>query len=77
VTMDEEAWMPQRFEEHRGRLKPIASRMFGSSADADDAVQEAWLRFARARESGAGSTPLRFALAATAGSAPSATPPCI
>jgi RNA polymerase sigma factor (sigma-70 family) len=46
--MDQDAWLAQGFEEHRGRLKAIASRILGSSTDADDAVQEAWLRFARA-----------------------------
>ncbi|MFL5578546.1 MAG: sigma-70 family RNA polymerase sigma factor [Gemmatimonadaceae bacterium] len=37
-----------RFEEHRGRLRAIARRILGSATDADDAVQEAWLRFNRA-----------------------------
>ena len=45
--MDEGARMAQRFEEHRGRLRAVASRMLGSAVDADDAVQEAWLRFSR------------------------------
>ncbi|WP_163508255.1 sigma-70 family RNA polymerase sigma factor [Fodinicola acaciae] len=38
---------PERFEEHRDRLRAIAFRMLGSSAEADDAVQETWLRLAR------------------------------
>src|SRR5262245_2257978 len=37
-----------RFEEHRTRLHAIAYRMLGSSAEADDAVQETWLRLRRA-----------------------------
>ena len=37
----------QRFEEHRGHLRAVAFRMLGSTGEADDAVQEAWMRFAR------------------------------
>jgi RNA polymerase sigma-70 factor (ECF subfamily) len=37
----------ERFEEHRGRLRAVAHRILGSPSDADDAVQEAWLRFSR------------------------------
>jgi RNA polymerase sigma-70 factor (ECF subfamily) len=40
-------WLAERFEEHRGRLRRIAYRILGSPNDADDAVQEAWLRFSR------------------------------
>ena len=40
-------WQAERFEEHRGRLRTIAYRMLGSPSEADDAVQEAWLRFSR------------------------------
>jgi RNA polymerase sigma factor (sigma-70 family) len=45
--MSEGDWLAERFEEHRGRLRAIAYRILGSSGDADDAVQEAWLRFSR------------------------------
>jgi len=51
VTEDEQEWLAQRFEEHRGRLRAVAYRMLGSTGEADAAVQEAWLRLAR---SGAG-----------------------
>jgi RNA polymerase sigma factor (sigma-70 family) len=42
--MDEHARLGERFEEHRTRLRAVAYRMLGSLADADEAVQEAWLR---------------------------------
>ena len=45
--MDETAWLSERFEEHRGHLRAVAYRMLGSFSDADDAVQDAWLRVAR------------------------------
>jgi RNA polymerase sigma-70 factor (ECF subfamily) len=45
--MDENDWMVARFEEHRPHLRAVAYRMLGSLSDADDAVQEAWLRFSR------------------------------
>ena len=44
---DERDWLAQRFESDRGRLRAVAYRMLGSLAEADDAVQEAWLRLAR------------------------------
>ena len=46
--MDENAWLIERFEEHRPRLRGVAYRMLGSLSEADDAVQEAWLRLSRA-----------------------------
>src|ERR1700683_4932319 len=45
--MHDDEWLAQRFEEDRPRLTAIASRMLGSASDADDAVQEAWLRLSR------------------------------
>jgi RNA polymerase sigma factor (sigma-70 family) len=46
--MDERDWLAERFEEHRTRLRAVAYRMLGSLSEADDAVQEAWLRMSRA-----------------------------
>jgi RNA polymerase sigma-70 factor, ECF subfamily len=45
--MDEREWMVERFEEHRTRLRAVAYRMLGSLSEADDAVQEAWIRLSR------------------------------
>jgi RNA polymerase sigma-70 factor (ECF subfamily) len=45
--MDESEWLAERFEEHRSRLRAVAYRMLGSLAEADDAVQDAWLRLSR------------------------------
>ena len=45
--MDERDWLAERFEEHRGRLRAVAYRMLGSVSEADDAVQESWLRLSR------------------------------
>src|SRR5690349_2823236 len=45
--MDERAWLTERFEEQRPRLRSVAYRMLGSLSEADDAVQEAWLRLDR------------------------------
>src|SRR5829696_2396275 len=46
--MDEHDWLADRFEIHRTHLRAVAYRMLGSLSEADDAVQEAWLRLARA-----------------------------
>jgi RNA polymerase sigma-70 factor (ECF subfamily) len=52
VTVDESDWRARRFEEKRGHLRGVAYRMLGSLSEAEDAVQEAWLRFSRADTSG-------------------------
>jgi len=45
--MDDPEWLARRFEAYRRHLRDVAYRMLGSSSDADDAVQEAWLRLCR------------------------------
>jgi RNA polymerase sigma factor (sigma-70 family) len=45
--MEERDWLAGRFEEHRTHLRAVAYRMLGSLGEADDAVQEAWLRLSR------------------------------
>jgi RNA polymerase sigma factor (sigma-70 family) len=42
--MDQQSWLTERFEENRTRLRGVAYRMLGSRTEAEDAVQEAWLR---------------------------------
>jgi RNA polymerase sigma-70 factor (ECF subfamily) len=42
--MDQQDWLAGRFEENRSRLRAVSYRMLGSLSEADDAVQEAWLR---------------------------------
>jgi RNA polymerase sigma factor (sigma-70 family) len=42
--MDQREWLIERFEHHRSHLRAVAYRMLGSVSEADDAVQEAWLR---------------------------------
>ncbi len=49
--METHDWLAERFEEHRTHLRAVAYRILGSPADADDAVQEAWLRLARSDSS--------------------------
>ena len=46
--MHEHDWLTERFEEHRAHLRAVAYRMLGSVSEAEDAVQEAWLRLSRA-----------------------------
>jgi RNA polymerase sigma factor (sigma-70 family) len=50
--MIESTWLTEQFEQTRGHLRAVAFRMLGSSAEADDAVQEAWLRLSRSDVSG-------------------------
>jgi RNA polymerase sigma-70 factor, ECF subfamily len=45
--MDQQSWLNERFEENRPRLRGVAYRMLGSLSEAEDAVQEAWLRLNR------------------------------
>jgi RNA polymerase sigma factor (sigma-70 family) len=40
-------WLARQFEEHRPRLRAVATRLLGSGSEADDAVQEAWIRLSR------------------------------
>src|SRR5205809_3603578 len=47
MWVDEHEWLTERFEEQRTHLKAVAYRMLGSPTEADDAVQEAWLRLSR------------------------------
>jgi RNA polymerase sigma factor (sigma-70 family) len=42
--MDEREWLTERFQQHRSHLRAVAYRMLGSVGEADDALQEAWLR---------------------------------
>jgi RNA polymerase sigma factor (sigma-70 family) len=52
VNVDEDDWLAERFEAHRTHLAAVAYRMLGSRSEADDAVQEAWLRLSRAGTGG-------------------------
>ena len=50
--LSEHDWLAEQFEANRPHLRAVAYRMLGSSAEADDAVQEAWLRLSRAGAGG-------------------------
>src|SRR5467141_5094661 len=50
--MNQNEWLAERFEENRSHLRAVAYRMLGSTSEADDAVQEAWLRLSRSDTSG-------------------------
>ena len=45
--MNDQEWLAARFEQHRSHLRAVAYRMLGSLSEADDAVQDAWLRLSR------------------------------
>lgn len=50
--MNDQEWLAERFQEQRPHLRAVAYRMLGSLSEADDALQEAWLRLSRADTSG-------------------------
>jgi RNA polymerase sigma factor (sigma-70 family) len=50
--MTESEWLAEGFEQNRTRLRAVAYRMLGSLAEADDAVQESWLRLSRSDATG-------------------------
>jgi RNA polymerase sigma factor (sigma-70 family) len=50
--MNEQEWLAERFQEQRPRLRGVAYRILGSLSEADDAVQEAWLRLSRSGPGG-------------------------
>jgi RNA polymerase sigma factor (sigma-70 family) len=52
VRVDETGWLAQQFETYRAHLRGVAYRMLGSLTDAEDAVQEAWLRLERSGPNG-------------------------
>jgi RNA polymerase sigma factor (sigma-70 family) len=52
VTAEEQQWLTRRFEEQRPQLKAVAYRMLGSVPDAEEAVQDAWLRLSRSGADG-------------------------
>jgi RNA polymerase sigma factor (sigma-70 family) len=50
--MDDQDWLAARFEEHRRHLRAVAFKMLGSAAEADEAVQNTWIRLSRSDTSG-------------------------
>jgi RNA polymerase sigma-70 factor (ECF subfamily) len=50
--VNEHNWFADRFEENRGHLRQVAYRMLGSLSEADDAIQETWLRLSRVQAGG-------------------------
>lgn len=50
--MTEKDWLAKQFEDHRGHLRGVAYRMLGSLSEADDAIQETWLRLNRSGATG-------------------------
>lgn len=50
--MSEHEWLVEKFEAHRSHLQAVAYRMLGSLSEAEDAVQESWLRLSRSDRSG-------------------------
>jgi DNA-directed RNA polymerase specialized sigma24 family protein len=47
MTAPQTEWLAQGFEDHRAHLRAVGYRMLGSLSEADDAVQETWLRLSR------------------------------
>ena len=52
MSVDETQWLAERFEQDRAHLRAVAYRLLGSLSEADDAVQESWLRLSRSGASG-------------------------
>jgi RNA polymerase sigma-70 factor (ECF subfamily) len=50
--VNESEWLAERFEEHRSHLKAVAYRMLGSLAEAEEALQESWIRLSRSETGG-------------------------
>ena len=50
--MEDHEWLADRFESNRSHLRAVAFRMLGSSSEAEDAVQEAWIRLSRSGTTG-------------------------